>query len=273
MPPLTEQTSEVRWCSNCREELTASYDEQGNCLWCGGPTRKKAALRPRQRGSRYVEKELRELHKLHVQGATLRSCAKQTYKRLGYASWGAAEKAIHREWRRMGWWIRNRSENSTTLHRKHGCSHMPSEYKWRRHVLNGIPYRPICKGTTTSGTRCRRHSLNNSEFCHSHDPARAHESRDHLARARKLRRAKFQQVPIGPFSDWLQAKYREIGNWRELSQLLGCDLRNLHRYRRGNRKSHRQTIGRVTVESYLEIDPETTFDDLYPKHKMEGLHG
>lgn len=258
--------SEIRWCSNCREELTSSFDEKGNCLWCGGATRKKAAPRPNRRGSRYTQVELRRLHKLHTDGATLRSLAKRTYAQLGYASHEAAEKAIKREWKRMGLWIRNRSENNTLTHTKHGRSHTPGESTFRLRVLEGVPYRPICKATTKSGTRCRRHSLRDSEFCHSHDPARCGESREHLARGRRLR-AICEQVPIEPFSKWLQEKHREVGTWRELGELLNCDTRNLHRYRRGvpnERKSHRKTIGRPTVESYLEIDPDTTFADLYP---------
>lgn len=251
-----------RWCSHCREELTSSYDEKGNCLWCGNPTRKKAAPRPNRRGSRYTKTELQELHKLHREGATLRYCAKRTYERLGYASFEAAEKAIHREWKRMGLWVRNRSENGTLIHKKHGRSRMPGEYKWRRRVLEGIPYRPICRATKKDGTRCKRHSLRDSEFCHSHDPVRGHECREHLAKGRRRRRAVYEQVPIEPFSNWLQRMHREIGTWRELSELLGCDTKTLYRYQRPRRK----IVERRTVESYLEIDPDTTFSDLYPDH-------
>lgn len=260
--------SETRWCSHCREELTSSYDEQGNCLWCGNPTRKKAAPRLNRRGSRYSEAELRELHKLHRDGATLRSLAQRTYEHLGYASHEAAEKAIKRDWRRRGWWIRSRSENNTLLHYKHGCSRMPGEYKWRRRVLGGDPYRPICKAIAKSGRPCRRPSLQESEFCHSHDPVKGKESREHLARARRHHRAALEQVPTGPFANWLQKKRREAGGWQKLGELLNRDPSNLYRYLGGSDKlkSRRQTIGRTTVESYLEIDADTTFSDLYPDH-------
>lgn len=159
------------WCPGCREEVPVNRST-GECLFCDTET----LLRPpRRRGNynashprpglkpvRFTETELRRLHDLHLQDASVSELARRIFERKGLASPDSARTIIVREWRMIGLEPRPRIE---MLKIALSGTDAPTN-GFRR--CEGV-VRNTGRGMR-QGKRCRKGADGGSRFCWMHDP-------------------------------------------------------------------------------------------------------
>lgn len=247
------------WCPSCEEE--SAINGAGECLWCGGPTRRKYQSRPYQRGSRYTEVQLRALYAVYEKGRSINRIAAETHAKAGYKTPNGAAFAIGREWRRMGLKLRTNAEANRLALGTHLMSRQPGYSAYRRRVVLGEPDQPPCRGTKKNGEPCARLAARGSEFCPHHDPAKIEEREANMA-ALHEKRFTPEMVPIGPFSQWLRSLYERDGSWPKVAARFERTVQLIHRY--GANTKGRTHIAREAVERLTEIEGSKDFHDLYP---------
>lgn len=186
----------IAYCPTCREQ--AIMNDRGVCSWCGTQTSidttdHSKPRRGKPRGSAWLtEKQIREAHAAHVAGESLNSIGKRLLPTTRYRSLYGVVNALSTEWKRRGWFVRDRIDavrKTCTIHGRAPRDHRlrDPEYKRELRRKQGLLLdRPYCSATTIHGKPCRSRARRDSPLCHSHaNPARA---RADLARGR----ARFQ---------------------------------------------------------------------------------
>lgn len=270
------------WCPACKEE--SAIDRDGNCLWCDTPTveqpKRGGWKRPDLAAKRRItDIQLQALHRAHVVGGqSLNSLAKQTHKKLGYASRTSAATAISNGWKRLGLPARDRIEQvklTCTVHGlapKHGPR--PGYKAYKRRAGLAEPLRPRCKGVRQQpprkGEPCERSALEDSRFCFSHDSRYELKRQAHLVKVR-ARQPREEMVPMESFRKWLCARRDEQGSARAVARATSITYSLLCRYLKGQSSTgdHKETISRKSVEAALDADGTATFADLYGEVSLE----
>lgn len=253
-------TAELLWCPRC-EEWTALVDA-GTCSWCDTPLERRHRRGGWKRPdltAKLTDDQLRALYRAYIfHGLSANALAKRIYRKVGYSSHGSAGTAIGKGWKRLGLPARDRIEATVLASTTHGMGRRNRDEQAYRHwrkeqmgwnALQG-PGRPTCKGVKVQapgkGRPCTRHALEGSEYCFSHDPARALERQVITARMRR-RQPKRTMLPAGPFVEWLQELHGELGAWSRVGERIGMQLTQAHRWGSGLTTS-RQPLERVSLD-------------------------
>lgn len=147
-----------------------------------------------------TELQVRALHLVYVeQRLSCRQLARRIdWQALGYASTASAANAIDKAFRDLELPLRSHHDALVLRNHRHGrCTrelraaggdYGPDGYRsWLRRERG--EYRPLCAGVRTQyprkGAPCQHPAMAGSEYCYSHDPARAAERDAHLERARE----------------------------------------------------------------------------------------
>ena len=153
------ETTITGYCPGCKDDVPA--DSERRCLWCETKVwKRRSGIEPGQQ-SFLSDSQLRALHRLHQQGAPIRELGRRTWRAAGYASEGAAWKAIERGFRRL---------HLAAVRRQVAPDHFR---------CNGIKNRHPRKGE-----RCPEFAMAGSTFCWAHDPARRAEVIEQMDAAR-----------------------------------------------------------------------------------------
>ena len=263
------------YCPRCDERT--SLPEQGICPWCD--TRlvpKGRGGRPAGVGGKLTEAQLRALHHAYVtQGQSVNALAKIIYAKVGYKSHHTASGAIYAGWARLGLERRERIEAVRLACITHGRGARDRDEKTYREFLKERrgwraqqgPGQQRCAAVKRlppeKGRQCLRPSLEDSDFCQSHDPRREPERQATLARMRR-RQPRPEMLPIGPFVAWLTALAAEHGSLPVASQHIGMDKSAAYRLTRRlepNGKPKATSTAR-TGEKYAQR-AGTTIDEIY----------
>lgn len=202
-----------------REPLTQGQEGFGVVCACGGPKAKQAhqcracyaasgraggkgTPRPAMRGPYGVSEDLMlEAHRMYNdEQLSLREIARRIYDQTyGYSSPRSLGEALYRGFRNRGWALRTQSDATRLRNWKHGLktrTQTADEQNAYRHWLaqqrgwSAVqgPGQPTCKGHKTTspgkGAACTRRAQEGSDYCYSHDPARADERAAHLEQMR-----------------------------------------------------------------------------------------
>jgi hypothetical protein len=136
--------------------------------------------------------------KLYETGLSLRQIGALIWERHGFASPGSAAMALLAAFHAEGYVLRDRVAASVARSTVHGLGargsrSSPAYLEHRRKLRRerGDVRDVRCAGARTQyprkGERCRRPAVAGSDFCVSHDPARAVWRDENLARARARR--------------------------------------------------------------------------------------
>jgi hypothetical protein len=179
------------YCANCREESAISWDRK--CLWCGQPIAGHGKRRGKPVGkyARLSEAQIRELHRYHLQGASIRELGRKVREHVEFASDKSAAMAISSGFRRYHLEARDRGDATARVNRLRRspdspCTKNRSEYKrWLREKAGG---QRRCAGVKQNypekGRPCRHFAMIGSDFCLHHDPERRAEVERMTERAR-----------------------------------------------------------------------------------------
>lgn len=210
----------IGYCPTCK--VDSILNDSGVCSWCstatavGKPTtRRRGGCGP---GPRWLtERQLRAAHQAHVDGESLNSIGKRLLAETRYESLYGVVGALSGEYRRRGWFVRDRIEAcvaASTIHGRARRKNRDPEYKRELRRRTGkLLDRPYCSATTIRGTRCRVRAMRDADTCYTHAHA------DHLERMRRVRKPR-QRV-------WLTKALRadELRadglTWREVAERLG----------------------------------------------------
>lgn len=158
--------------------------------------------RPAMRGPYGVSEDLMvEIRRMYEdEQISLREIARRIYDQTyGYLNPRSLGEALYRGFRNRGWPTRSQSDATRLRNWKHGLktrAQTNEEQVAYRHWLaqqrgwDAVqgPGRPTCKGVRACSPRkgqpCQREAMAGSDYCYSHDPAKAAERNAHLARAR-----------------------------------------------------------------------------------------
>jgi hypothetical protein len=137
------------YCTRCREEVPV--DAERGCMWCGKQAwRSRSGVRPGT-GTKLTDAQLRHLHTLYEQGATLAELGRRVWRHAGYRNAESGKEGIRHGWKRLHL---PTSGQRAAVHRR--CS--------------GVKARGPRKGK-----RCTKHTMFGSDYCREHDPARRQE--------------------------------------------------------------------------------------------------
>lgn len=279
------------WCDACGQESLMADD--GSCVWCDGPTRRKRAGGPPKGKYRLItDDQLRAAHRVYVlKGLSCRQLGDLLYEKLGYRSARACGEALYRGFKDLALARRSQSEVTIARNYRHGrkrrglSAEEQQAYRRFRRDENGWnsthgPGRPVCKAALTGacgrkGRPCSLHAMEGSEFCYCHDPAGTLERRAALTRARR-RLASRDTVPIEPFAGWVDGLYAQLGLVSAVAGRLGCSTSTAHNILRrqrstsgGGRVAWVET-DRARVEGYLEAAGGPPLTDLYEIELWQG---
>lgn len=153
------------YCPTCRED--SALDGNMRCLWCGGATRTSRRRGGTPPGSgRLKDRHVRFLHFVHVEReVSIRELGRRTWKQVGFASPGAAAKAIQEGFRRLG--LESRPASA--------AAELARESGYRNCIEHG------CKG----------YAMHGSERCWGHAEERREEA---VARAHTMLAARGVEV-------------------------------------------------------------------------------
>lgn len=270
------------YCPKCQERT--SLPERGVCPWCDTPlvARKRGGKPPGVFG-KLTDPQLRALHHAYVtQGQSVNALAKLIYAKVGYKSHHTASRAIYAGWARLGLERRERIEAVRLACTTHGHGARDRDEKAYREFLKQMrgwrtqqgPGQEQCiavkKLPPQKGRRCARPSLEDSEYCQSHDPRRELERQATLARMRR-RQPKPDMLPMGPFIAWLHELEAEHGSLLAVSRVIGMDKSAIYRIVRGLESSGKPkaSISATTVEKYA-ARAGTTLDAIYGRRSVEA---
>ena len=187
-------TVDQAWCPTCAE-MTLPRDD-GTCIWCDTPTtpppRRRGGGKPAGKWGYLTDAQVRACHVLYMQGLSLNQVAERIWTRTRYASAASLSRALHEQFMRLGLPRRDRLEASIAASTIHGLARDP-EHRRRLKIARGEVRGLQCAGVRTQyprkGERCQRWAMAGSEYCISHDPARAGERDAQLAAMRDRRDA------------------------------------------------------------------------------------
>jgi hypothetical protein len=264
------------YCSTCNDEALIST--AGLCVWCDTPLERPKPKPEYTADRRFTDAQLATCYRAYKAGKSCRQIAAVAWERLGFPTLSACQSALHRSFTAKGWPLRTQRQVTMQRNFKHGRGTRDrDEQAYRRFIRDARGWRspqgpgqPQCAAVKHGskgggkGRRCQRPALDGSEFCFSHDPARAAERQAALASAR-TRLPTREMVPLEPFARWLEERYTELGTLRAVGERIGYTDTQVHRLLKreasqGIPKSH---IGRELVERLLATDGTTTFADLY----------
>ena len=177
----------IAYCPTCADQSILKGD--GACSWCDTPI--VTASRPGMpKGARLMtEQQVVQAHRLHVDGASIRSIAGQLLPDTGYRSAKTIVEALRVEWQRRGWYIRPRIEATIAASTIHGLHHDPAHRAALRRLTGEVADMPLCAGHRTQyprkGQSCQTRARVGSAYCHQHDPALDERRRAHLEQARE----------------------------------------------------------------------------------------
>lgn len=212
-PPTTRQVAR-------REPLHYGQEGFGPVCACGGPKRKQAhqcrrcfqasgrsggkgVPRPALRGPYGVsEDQLEEARRVYEEEqVSLREIARRIFSdTYGYSSERSLSEVLYNAFRSRGWPLRSQSDATRLRNWKHGLkqrgqtNEQQTAYRhWhaQQRGWNAVkgPGNAQCAGVRQSsprkGQRCRRPSMDGSDYCYSHDPARKAQRDAHLEQARE----------------------------------------------------------------------------------------
>lgn len=144
----------------------------GDCLWCDHPTGPAPTHLPNPR--KITDSQLATLHRLHNEREmTVADLAEQVHTKLGFASAESADKAIRKGWERLDLPAMTRRQQTAKRKESH------EEMRKRRARIARL-----CTALNSKGEACARMAMRHSDFCHTHDPARADRIRAHAAAMR-----------------------------------------------------------------------------------------
>lgn len=212
----------IAYCATCKED--AIMNDSGVCSWCGTKTRAEPAQKKHHGGVGpgpvwLTERQLRDAHAAHVAGESLNSIAKRLVGVTRYRSRDTVLGALSSEWRRRGWYVRDRVEatvKASTIHGRAPRDHRlrDPEYKRELRRKTGLLLdRPLCAALTVRGEPCQRRALADAPLCYTHQHP------DHAERMRSVRRPR-ERV-------WLVRANRAVElraaglKWREIADQLG----------------------------------------------------
>ena len=176
------------WCPACEQAVT-EFDN-GRCPWCDGPIRTRRG-KPVGVWGKLSDDQLRLLHKLHMEGASMRELGRRIYRQVGYASAKAAAVSISHGWRRLGLAARAQGEatRQSNVERRAPASPGTADRKaykrWRRARNGGLRR---CMGVRLTAPRkghaCQHYAAPGSDYCWQHEPARRDEVHEQMAALR-----------------------------------------------------------------------------------------
>jgi hypothetical protein len=175
------------YCPACAQQVTD--DGTGVCMWCDGPTDPpKRVTKPAGVYGLLRDHQLRALHRIHIEGGvSLNELGRRVWERAGYAGPRVATEGIRLGWRRLGLTARDRLTAVRASNRARATGSGP-EHRRALRIARGETIGVQCAGTIVGGARCgepcRLPAVRGSRYCVVHDPARAREVADRLARAR-----------------------------------------------------------------------------------------
>jgi hypothetical protein len=178
------------FCPECREESPIS--SEGLCLFCDSPTRRgKKRGKPVGKYARLTEAQIRQLHRWHMRGISIRELGRRVRKEVDFASDKAAAMAISSGFRRYHLEARPQPLATAAKNRQRRSPSSPgtenrSEYmRWLRRKKGG---QRVCQGVKLTypekGRPCRRWAQAGSDYCLQHDPERRAEVVATVERAR-----------------------------------------------------------------------------------------
>ena len=173
----------ARVCTSCGGPKSYAADSCWACYLAAGGHRGR---RHRSRPAKCTEQVVLEAYELYQAGLSLRKVAAEIHPRTTYASVKSCANALHDQFTRRGWPLRDRVEASRDATVVHGSGDDKAAAKrWRRRQAG---MRPPCAGVRTQyprkGAPCQRPAQVGSDFCIAHDPARAAEREQRLIDAR-----------------------------------------------------------------------------------------
>jgi hypothetical protein len=215
----------IAYCPTCRQD--AVLNDAGRCSWCDTPSHADVADKPRRGGggpgARWLtEPQLRAAHRAHVDGESLNSIGKRLLVETRYTSLYGVVAALSGEWKRRGWFVRDRIEAcvaASTIHgrARRGANRDPEYKRECRRRTGKLLDRPQCAALTIHGRPCRRRALATGPLCWNHaHPEQSRETADAMRARRPLRRRVW--IVKARRCDELRA---EGLTWREIADQLG----------------------------------------------------
>lgn len=235
------------YCPTCQERT--GLTERGVCAWCDTPLVAKARRggwkRPDLAGSKLTDAQLRALHHVYWHDqVSINQLAKQIHAKVGYRSHHSCAVAISNGWKRLGLQARDRIAAVRLASTTHGHGARDrDEQEYRRFIRDLRGWRTLqgpgqeqCAAVKQQppgkGERCARPSMTGSDYCVSHDPARARDREARLERMR-ARAPRPDMEPMAPFAAWLRGLRDELGSMRAVAAVTGLNYTAACRYVQG----------------------------------------
>lgn len=209
----------IAYCPTCK--VDSIVNDSGVCSWCSTatgvkkPSTRRGGAGP---GPRWLtEPQLRAAHQAHVDGESLNSIGKRLLAETRYESLYGVVGALSGEYRRRGWFVRDRIDAcvaASTIHGRARRKNRDPEYKRELRRKSGLLLdRPRCSALTIHGQQCLVRAMRDADTCYTHAHA------DHLERMLSVRKPR-KRVWLAKAlrADELRA---DGLTWREIAELLG----------------------------------------------------